>query len=745
MMRKRQPKRRIEPAFETGRQRGGEMRVDRGDRLAGNAGPARRARSGGGSGRGGGGRRRSGGRKARSTRRVGFFGLIRGLVYWSFVLGIWAAIGLGGVVIYYAAQMPNAATWEVPDRPPNVRIVSVGDQLLANRGATGGEQLALTDMSPFIPQAVMAIEDRRFPHHFGVDPFGLARAMLANIMAGEVVQGGSTITQQLAKNLFLSPEQTIERKVQELLLALWLEQKFTKDQIMEMYLNRVYFGSNAYGVGAASRRYFDKPASEVTLSEAALLAGLLKAPSRLSPANDPQAADARAQVVLQAMRDAGYIDDAQATTAMTQSPTRAPSFWTGSEHYVADAVMDRLEGIVGEIEQDLVVETTVDIQLQQMAEDAISGALAENSEALNVGQGALISIDATGAIRAMVGGRDYATSQYNRAADARRQPGSAFKPFVYGAAIEMGISPLAVRNDAPVRIGNWTPENYSQDYSGPVTLAEALTRSLNTIAAQLVMEVGPENVVAFAKRLGIDSELKPNASIALGTSEVTLEDLTAAYAAFMNGGYLAEPYLISRVTTVDGEVLYERDAPPAERVLEPYVAGVMNDMLTRVVQRGTGHNAQIEGWQVAGKTGTTQSFRDALFVGYTANLATGVWFGNDDGDPMTKVTGGGLPAETWANFMSGAHQGVPVAALPGGPPGLLDGELPPAEMPRDGIGAIIAGSRPGGNDPSRWGPDVLGARNAPVPPAAVGEGDWQSPSGPPPTERTTLLDFLLGN
>ncbi|WP_099867123.1 transglycosylase domain-containing protein [Pararhizobium haloflavum] len=740
--------RRIEPTFEGNRPRGEDIRVGRDDRVsASNAGRKRsnRAQNGRGGTRA---RKKSGKRGGRAGGGGGgLFRLARGLVYWCCVLGIWGAIGVGAIAAYYAAQMPNASTWSIPDRPPNVRIVSVGGAIMANRGATGGEQLALTEMSPFIPQAVMAIEDRRFQSHFGIDPLGLARAMVANLMAGDVVQGGSTVTQQLAKNLFLSPERTVERKVQEVLLALWLEHRFSKDQIMEMYLNRVYFGSNAYGVQAASRRYFNKPAKDVTLAEAALLAGLLKAPSRLSPARDPQAAEERAQVVLHAMADAGYVTDAQVTTAMTQSPTRAPSFWTGAEHYVADAVMDELPDLIGEVTGDIVVETTIDSDLQQLSEAAIQDAIDENGETLNVSQGALVALDATGAIRAMVGGRNYAESQFNRATDARRQPGSAFKPFVYAAALEMGLSPYSVRNDAPIQIGNWSPSNYDNEFRGQVTLHDALASSLNTIAAQLVMEVGPANVVSLAERLGIKSALNANASIALGTSEVTLTELTSAYAPMMNGGYGVSPYIISRVTDDEGKVLFERGEPEADRVLDPAVAGTMNMMLSEVVSAGTGRNAQLEGWQAAGKTGTTQSFRDALFVGYTANLVAGVWFGNDDGTSMNKVTGGGLPARAWQDFMAGAHSGVPVAALPGPPAGRL---APPESVPQDGVGSIIAG-----DDPSRWGADLLDypgdqrAGGPPVPPANVGEGGWGD-AGPPPVaeaqpRRTTLLDFLMGN
>ena len=574
-------------------------------------------------------RRKGNGKKAKAggrggTRRGGFVGAFRSLFYWCFVLAIWGGIGIAGVVAYYGARMPSASTWAVPDRSPNVKIVSVSNAVMANRGATGGEALLLGDMSPYIPEAVISIEDRRFYSHFGIDPVGLARAMVTNVFAGHMVQGGSTLTQQLAKNLFLSPERTLERKVQEVLLSLWLEHKFTKDQILEMYLNRVYFGSGSYGVEAASRRYFNKPARDVTLAEAALLAGLLKAPSRLSPAHDPQAAEERAQVVLKAMSDAGYVTDSEIATALTKPTTRAKSYWTGSENYVADMVMDRLPSLIGPVTEDLVVETTIDFDLQHQAETAIREAIADKGAKLNVGEGALVSLDGTGAVRALIGGRDYSTSQFNRAADAMRQPGSAFKPFVYAAALELGRTPQSVRNDEPVKIGKWTPENYDQKYRGAVTLSDALTESLNTIAAQLVMEVGPAQVVKTAHRLGIESPLQANASIALGTSEVTLMELTSAYAPFMNGGFKATPHIISRVTTLDGKILFENSYDNPPRVIDPAVVAMMNQMLVRVVAEGTGKHARLDGWQVAGKTGTSQSFRDALFVGYTANLTTGV-------------------------------------------------------------------------------------------------------------------------
>jgi penicillin-binding protein 1A len=726
------------------------------------------------------------GRQAPRREGLGFIGTIRRMIYWCLVLMIWVGIGIGGMVLYYGSRMPSASTWQIPARPPNVKINAMDGAALANRGTTGGEALTLQEMSPFIPEAIVAIEDRRFYSHFGVDPIGLARAFATNLMTGHTVQGGSTLTQQLAKNLFLSPERTMERKVQEVLLALWLEHTYTKDQILAMYLNRVFFGSNAFGVEAASRRYFNKSARDVNLGEAAMLAGLVKAPSKLSPIRDPAAAQARQQVVLQAMRDQGYVTDADIKTALAAPPTRAKSLWNGAQNYAADMVMDQLPGLIGDIKEDVVVDTTLDMSMEIKAEQALGDVLDHDGKKLDASQGALVSVDGTGAIRAMVGGRDYAESQFNRAVTAKRQPGSAFKAFVYAAAMEMGLTPTSVRNDAPVKIGNWTPENYEQKYSGVVTLATALAHSLNTIAAQLVMEVGPANVIKLAHRLGIESELQDNASIALGTSEVSLLELTSSYAAFMNGGYKATPHLITKVTSASGKVLYDANFSDPPRVLSPAVVTNMNYMMEGVMAIGTGKSARIPGWQAAGKSGTTQSFRDALFVGFTNDLTTGVWFGNDDGKSMKKVTGGGLPAKAWKEFMIAAHKGLTPTPLFGNGQ-VIDNGMPMASANSNAndqstISGIISGVL-GGNATGIAGkappaPGVAPVANPPstaivpqqqpssvagndeqfdMPPVGPGEDDnpYAAHSPTPPADvgespqnarprRTTLLDFLTG-
>ncbi|WLT08736.1 transglycosylase domain-containing protein [Bartonella apihabitans] len=586
------------------------------------------------------------------------------LIKWCFILAIWGAIAVAAYVGYVALKMPQASTWNIPQRPPNVRIIDRNGFLIANRGTTGGEALSLKEMSPWIPKAVVAIEDRRFYDHYGVDPIGIARAMVTNIIHSRSKQGGSTLTQQLAKNLFLSPDRTLERKVQEALLALWLEHKYTKDQILEIYLNRVYLGSGAYGVEAASRRYFGKSAKDIDLMEAATLAGLLKAPSRLSPARDPKAANDRAKLVLAAMKEEGMVSDAQVAMAEAEPMARAQSYWTGSENYVADQVVQQLPFLIGETDKDIVVETTLDMTLESAAEEAIRTQISENGEKRDVSQGALVSIDKSGAIRAMVGGVDYAQSQFNRATDAKRQPGSTFKPFVYLAALEAGRTPNTIRNDAPVRIGNWTPKNYGGKYMGEVTLTTALSHSLNSVAAQLIMEVGTDKVIEVAHRLGIHSALSDNASIALGTSEVSLLELTGAFVPFANGGYKPQLRLISKVEDTNGKTIYDFGEITANRVVESDIVGMMNAMLEQTVENGTARKAAIDR-PAAGKTGTSQDFRDAWFIGYTTDYVTGIWFGNDDGHPMKTISGGSLPVRAWKSYMTVAEKSLPVLPLPG--------------------------------------------------------------------------------
>jgi penicillin-binding protein 1A len=586
------------------------------------------------------------------------------LAYWGVVLGLWGAIAAVGVIVWVGAHLPAIQSLEIPKRPPTIEITGTDGSVLATRGEMPGANVPLKELPPYLPKAFIAIEDRRFYSHHGIDPIGIARAAVTNILHRGVSQGGSTLTQQLAKNLFLTQERTFQRKLQEAELALWLERKHSKAEILELYLNRVYFGSGAYGVEAAAQRYFGKSARNVTLAEAAMLAGLVKSPSRLAPNRNPEGAEQRAQTVLAAMAEARFITEAQAQASIGHPSYNVKPVGAGTINYVADWIGEVLDDLIGQVDQSIVVETSIDPKLQTVAEAAVIDELAAKSVKFNVTQGALVAMAPDGAVRAMVGGRNYTESQYNRAVTSRRQPGSAFKPFVYLTAIEQGLTPETIRLDAPLDVKGWKPENYSHEYLGAVTLTQALAMSLNTVAVRLGLEVGPKNVVRTAHRLGISSKLDANASIALGTSEVSLVELVGAYAPFANGGLGVSPHVVNKIRTVEGKVLYMRSAEPLGQVIEPRNVAMMNTMMQETLLSGTARKAELPGWMAAGKTGTSQDFRDAWFIGYTANLVTGVWLGNDDNSPTKKATGGGLPVEIWTRFMRVAHQGLPVVPLP---------------------------------------------------------------------------------
>jgi penicillin-binding protein 1A len=605
------------------------------------------------------------GSKRRSKSRGG---LISRLFYWGAVLGLWATIAVVGVVVWVGAHLPAIQSLEIPKRPPTIQIVGLDGSVLATRGEMAGVNVALKDLPPYLPKAFIAIEDRRFYSHYGVDPLGIARAAVTNILHRGVSQGGSTLTQQLAKNLFLTQERTFQRKLEEVELALWLERKHSKAEILELYLNRVYFGSGAYGVEAAAQRYFGKSAKNVTIAEAAMLAGLVKSPSRLAPNRNPEGAEQRAQIVLAAMAENKFITDAQAQASIGHPSYNVKPVGAGTVNYVADWIGEVLDDLIGQIDQNVVVETSIDPKLQSIAEASVIDELAAKSVKFNVTQGALVAMTPDGAVRAMVGGRNYAESQYNRAVTAKRQPGSAFKPFVYLTAIEAGLTPETIRQDAPLDVKGWKPENYSHEYFGSVTLTQALAMSLNTVAVRLGLEVGPKNVVRTAHRLGISSKLDANASIALGTSEVSVVELVGAYTPFANGGLGVSPHVVNKIRTAEGKVLYARQPDQLGQVIEPRNVAMMNTMMQETLLSGTAHKAELPGWMAAGKTGTSQDFRDAWFIGYTANLVTGVWLGNDDNSPTKKATGGGLPVEIWTRFMKAAHQGVTPVPLPVPPP-----------------------------------------------------------------------------
>ena len=602
-------------------------------------------------------RARARNRSGRRRKRRGAGSIFSRLFYWTLVLGIWVVIAGIGTIAFVASTLPPIQSLQVPKRPPTIEIVGLDGRPLTSRGEMSGTDISIKELPPYLPRAFIAIEDRRFYSHYGADPIGLARAMTANVLRRGVSQGGSTITQQLAKNLFLTQERTLWRKMQELVLAVWLERKFSKTEILELYLNRVYFGSGAYGVEAAAQRYFGKPARQVKVAEAAMLAGLVKSPSRLAPSRNPNGAERRAQTVLAAMAEQGFITETMAKTALMQPGRAVKPAGAGSVNYVADWIMDVLDDLVGRVEQDLVVETSIDPVLQAAAEKALVDELALKGPKFDVAQGAIVAMTPDGAVRALVGGRNYAESQYNRAVAARRQPGSAFKPFVYLTALERGLTPDTVRDDKPVALKGWKPENYSREYHGPVTLTQALAHSLNTVSVRLTLEFGPVAVAKTAYRLGIASKLDANPSLALGTSEVSLIELVSAYAPFANGGDAISPHVIERVRNQAGKVLFARAPQNFGRIVEPRYVGMMNSMMRETLLSGTAQRAQLAGWPAAGKTGTSQDFRDAWFIGYTGHLVTGVWLGNDDSSPTKKSTGSGLPVEIWSPGDEGRPSG----------------------------------------------------------------------------------------
>ncbi|CAA9240973.1 MAG: Multimodular transpeptidase-transglycosylase [uncultured Acetobacteraceae bacterium] len=572
--------------------------------------------------------------------------------------GVWGGLAGALVLLWFVWDMPRPESALAATRRPSVRLVASNGALLATEGDLYGELVRLRDLPPFLPAALLVVEDRRFRSHFGLDPLGIARAAWANWRAGTVVQGGSTLTQQLAKNLFLTPERSTRRKVQEALLALWLERRFGKDELLEIYLNRVYLGAGAYGVDAAARLFFGVPARRLQLWQAAMLAGLPKAPSRLNPRASPDLAVARAAEVLDIMVDAGALGKDRAVAELSR--IRSPPPPARGAGWFADWALARLaDSFPGNA--DLVLRATLDPRLQAVAEARLEALLAGAGARAGVGQGAVVALDAgTGAVRAMVGGRDYRDSQFNRAADARRQPGSVFKPFVFLAALEAGMRPEEAVADGPLTLGAWSPGNAQWRSRGEVSVEEALAQSVNTAAVRVLLRAGgPRAAIAAARRLGLDGRLPNDASLALGTGEAGLLDLSAAFAAFANGGFRVEPHGIASAATGNGRALPVRRAPP-QRAVEPAQAEAMRGMLEAVVSRGTGRAAALPGRAVAGKTGTTQEFRDAWFVGFVGRggsaspLVIGVWLGNDDSRPMAEVRGGTLPARLFREIAEAA-------------------------------------------------------------------------------------------
>jgi penicillin-binding protein 1A len=579
------------------------------------------------------------------------------------VFGVW-------VWIYWGLpRVPDAESIWALNRQPSVMFLDRTGEILGVRGAYYGRRTPLAEMPEYVPQAFLAIEDRRFYQHEGVDRMAVLRAIVANLQAGETVQGGSTISQQLARNLFLTRTQTVNRKLREMVLASRIERRLSKDEILELYLNRVYLGDQAYGVDAAARRFFGKTAQELTLAEAAILAGLPKAPSENAPTRNLERAVARQHVVLDAMVEAGFITPEQRDEARAERIRIAER--PGVERtmgYAFDLAVEQARDAVGENTPDLVIEMTVDRAVQEAASSAVRRRLGNRAFGRRPLQASLMTIDREGGIRALVGGTDYQTSKFNRVTQAERQPGSTFKTFVYTAAIESGLDTEDVRYDEPIVIDGWRPRNYDEGYRGAVTLRTAFALSINTVAAEVADEVGPRRVADVARRLGVRSMPERNAfvppSIALGSIETTLWDMTSAFGAYMNDGNRLDPHIVRRVTNAAGQELYVRPAVQPQRVLDEEVVRRMTSLMGAVVIRGTGTAARLDR-DIAGKTGTSSDWRDAWFVGYSADFTTGVWVGHDDFTSMGRTTGGTLPAQIFADTMRVAHRDVEDHPLPG--------------------------------------------------------------------------------
>ena len=585
--------------------------------------------------------------------------------YMLVMLGCWGVIFAAIFSSNFVSGLPDASHLLPTAASQDITILDDRGRLIARRGLTQGAMVPVEQLPAYVPAAFIAIEDRRFRTHPGIDPIGLVRASVENTMAGHVVQGGSTLTQQLAKNLFLSPSRTFDRKLQEALLALYLEYRYTKNQILMLYLNRIYFGAGVYGIDAAAEKFFGKPARALTLTEAAMLAGSVKAPARYNPIADADASLVRARVVLKAMREAGFIDADARARAETTRPRILKSSGTPGSGWFADWVVALLPGYIGGNKEPVIVETSFDLETQALAERAVMAGLAADGTKIGASQAALVAMTPDGAVRAMIGGAAYEQSSFNRATLAVRQPGSAFKPFVYLAVLEHGRSPDDMVSDAPVNIRGWKPQDFEGKYLGQISLTKAFAVSSNSVAAQLTQEVGPKVVARTAHRLGIASPLSEVASLALGTSGVTPLELTGAYAPFANGGEGVLPFGIIRIRTLSGKTLYERRAQGLGRVMRPADNQAMTRLMAETVASGTGKAGRLSGRPSAGKTGTTQDFHDAWFVGFTADLVCGVWIGNDDASPMKRATGGGLPAQIFRGFMSAAEQDLPVRPLAG--------------------------------------------------------------------------------
>jgi penicillin-binding protein 1A len=599
------------------------------------------------------------------------------------ILSEGATLGTGGLVVLLALAVPafrdtSDEDWLKKSELAVTFLDRYGNEI-GSRGIRHNDSVPLEQFPDHLIKAVLATEDRRFYDHFGIDISGLGRALSANARAGGVVQGGSSISQQLAKNLFLSNERTLERKINEAFLALWLEARLSKNEILKLYLDRAYMGGGTFGVDAAAQYYFGKSARDVNLAEAAMLAGLFKAPTRFAPHVNLPAARARANVVLDNLVDAGFMTEGQVFGARRNPANAIDRRDDHAPNYYLDYAFDEMKKLVDKFpksmtERVFVVRTAVDVGLQRTAETAIENSLRQYGHEYHASQAATVVMDVDGGVRAIVGGRDYGQSQFNRATDALRQPGSSFKPYVYATALAHGFKPTSIVVDGPVCIGNWCPHNYSGGFSGSMTLTQALIRSINTIAVKLSIAIGGGNpkkgraeIVKLARAMGLRTPLPDTPSLPIGADEVTVLDHVGAYGTFPNLGKAVTPHAVLEVRTGAGDLVWrwDRDGKQPRQVMKPDVAQNMIFMMNKVVEEGTGKRAQLDGVKAAGKTGTTNAYRDAWFMGYTGNFVCGVWFGNDDYTPTNRMTGGSLPAMTWHEIMAYAHQGIEIKQLPG--------------------------------------------------------------------------------
>ncbi|MDB5477644.1 MAG: carboxypeptidase, partial [Alphaproteobacteria bacterium] len=637
------------------------------------------------------------------------------------VLGFWGGVVLVIAIAALSFGLPNINKAVDMEQRPSVIMRDINGVEFARLGDIQGEILKVGEMSPHLVNAVIAIEDRRFYKHLGVDPFGLARAIWVNIRGSGLSQGGSTITQQLAKNLFLSPERTFTRKIKEALLALYLERRYSKNEILAAYLNRAYFGAGAYGVDSAARVYFNSSARRLNLEQSAMLAGLLKGPSRYSPMNDPKLTMQRTRTVLMAMVDAGYLRPGAEKMQIT--PFAKRDYNVGGSYdlrYYADWIMSQVESYTGNSTQDLLIDTTLDPKIQLSASQKLRDIITKDGPKLNAHQAALVTMQPNGAVVAMVGGRDYGESQYNRATQSLRQPGSSFKPFIYLAALEAGYTPQTQVLDAPVKIGKYKPENYDGKYRGTVTLQDAVANSLNTVAVRTLQDVGISKVKSIAQRMGITEDLTSDLSLALGASDVHVLSMVSAYATLANRGLASEPYGIKMIRTPKGNILYQRKPVPMAAVLSANAVANMNKMLQAVIVYGTGQRAMIDR-PAAGKTGTSSNYRDAWFLGYTSDYVTGVWVGNDDNSQMKRVTGGMIPARIWHDVMLSAESGLPIRPLPTASsiePVILPPGAPSQQVP------VMDQQESGGNMFDRLLDNIIGDHGQPAP--ASGPIQWDN-------------------